>query len=160
MSSDEGGVGIVSSGVRRFFCDRGFRVPPLVGAAFFDLEDPFLSAAFLAAGLLRPEDAPAVFAAFFAGFPEPRPLRTLDADALFRATAFFFDGDFFFRAVLAFVVDDAARDAPLALRLAMIESFRNLDSLAISVVLSDAYRKSDGAPGHLLTEIAGRRTPL
>ncbi|MGE0448643.1 MAG: hypothetical protein AB7Q29_03580 [Vicinamibacterales bacterium] len=30
--------------------------------------------------------------------------------------------------------------ALLALRLAMLESFRNLDSLAISVVLSDAYR--------------------
>ena len=160
MFSDEGGVGIVSSRVRRFVCGRGFRARLLVAAAVFDLEDAFLSGAFLAAGLLRAEDARAVFAAFFTAFPERDPLRLFDADAFFRATAFFFGGDFFFRAVLAFLVDEAARDAPLALRLAMIESFRNLDSLAISVVLSDAYRKSDGASGHLLTEIAGRRTPL
>jgi len=159
MFSDEGGVGIVSSRVRRFFCDRGFRARPFA-AAVFDLEDAFLSAAFLAAGLLRPEDARAVLAAFFTAFPGRDPPRPFGAAALFRATAFFFGGDFFFRAVLAFLVDEAARDAPLALRLAMIESFRNLDSLAISVVLSDAYRKSDGASGHLLTEIAGRRTPL
>jgi hypothetical protein len=46
------------------------------------------------------------------------------------------------------------------LRLAMFESFRNLDCFAISIVLSDAYRHSDGAAEHLLTEIAGCRTPL
>lgn len=36
----------------------------------------------------------------------------------------------------------AAFFLPPALRLAMMESFRNLDSFAISVVLSGAYRKS------------------
>jgi hypothetical protein len=51
-------------------------------------------------------------------------------------------GDFRPRAVLEVFLEEAARDVPLALRLAMVVSFRNLDSLAISVVLSDAYRKS------------------
>lgn len=50
------------------------------------------------------------------------------------------------RAVADPFLDDAAFDVPLALRLAMVVSFRNLDSLAISVVLSGAYRKSAVAP--------------
>jgi hypothetical protein len=48
-------------------------------------------------------------------------------------------------------------------RLAMVgvlwSSLLNLDSLSISGVLSDAYRKSEGAAEHPLTEIAGGRFP-
>jgi len=61
-----------------------------------------------------------------------------------------------FRAPLTFLRDAAA------LRLAMIESFRNLDSFAISVVLSAAYRHSGNAdagtiPGRLSGSTGGRR---
>ncbi len=42
MFSDEGGVGIVSSRMRRFFCDRGFRARPFA-AAVFDLEDAYFT---------------------------------------------------------------------------------------------------------------------
>lgn len=58
----------------------------------------------------------------------------------------------FFPAVLELFRDAAAFVRRAAVRLAMIESFRNLDSFAISVVLSDAYRKSDGAAEHQLTD--------
>jgi len=144
MSSDEGGPGIVSSRVGRFFWGRGFRARPLVASAFFDLKGAFFGAAFLAAGRRREDDPRAGFAAFFKAFPAGVGLRPFDLEALFRAPGFFFSGALFFRDVLAFLLEEAAFRAPLALRLAMIESFRNLDSLAISVVLSDAYRKSDG----------------
>jgi hypothetical protein len=80
--------------------------------------------------------------------------------AAVRAAVFAFGRAAVFRAGLDFFLDEAAFAVPLALRLAMMESFRNLDSVAISVVLSDAYRKSDGAAERLLTEIAGRRSPL
>jgi hypothetical protein len=81
--------------------------------------------------------------AFFAAFPA---VPAFPAFPTFVRVAVFFE---------------AAVDVPRAVRLAMVESFRNLDSITISVVLSDAYRKSDGAAEPLLvTEIAGRRTPL
>jgi hypothetical protein len=116
----------------------------LAAAVFFDLESAFFKPPALAAGFRRADDARAGFAAFFFGLPAFSPLRPFDLEALFRAPAFFFGGALFFRAMVAFLVEEAALDAPLALRLAIMESFRNLDSLAISVVLSDAYRKSDG----------------
>jgi hypothetical protein len=50
------------------------------------------------------------------------------------------------RGLVGFFREAAAFEVPLALRLAMVVSFRNLDSLAISAVLSDAYRKSAVAP--------------
>jgi hypothetical protein len=115
-----------------------------VAAVFLDLEGAFFRTAFLEAGFRRADDARADLAAFFMAFFALGPLRRGDLDALFRAPAPFFGGPLFLRAVLAFLVDETALAVPLAFRLAIVESFRNLDSLAISVVLSDAYRKSDG----------------
>lgn len=167
MSSDDGGDGMVIGSRRRGRAAP--RVRALGAAAFF-----LGGAVGRAAGAL----AEAV-AAFFFGTVRPAAAALRAGFALFFGAAAFFG--FFFAALFAadlraavftfgraaalragldFFLDEAAFDVPLALRLAMMESFRNLDSVAISVVLSDAYRKSDGAAEHLLTEIAGRRTPL
>jgi hypothetical protein len=54
--------------------------------------------------------------------------------------------DFRLRAVLDVFREAAGLPVLPALRLAMVVSFRNLDSLAISVVLSNAYRKSAVPP--------------
>lgn len=100
------------------------------------------------------------FAAFFAGAAFLPAFFTGRFAAAVRAAVFAFGRAAAFRAGLACFLDGAAFDVPLALRLAMMESFRNLDSVAISVVLSDAYRKSGDAAERQLTEIAGRRSPL
>ena len=110
MSSDEGGPGIVSSRVGRFFCGAGFRTRPLAAAVFFD-EAAFFAGAVRAAAFRRADDARAGLAAFFTGFRAFSPLRPFDLGALFRALAFFFSGALFFRAVMAFLVKEAARDA-------------------------------------------------
>jgi len=143
MSSDEGGVGTIRCSGRRFFCARGAFEAFLVAPALFDLEDACFDGLFLAAALRRRADARAGFAAFFSAFRAfGRP--PVDLAAVFRALDFFFTALVFLRAALVFLGEETDRRAPVALRLAMVESFRNLDSLAISVVLSDAYRKSDG----------------
>src|SRR4051794_39473192 len=127
MSSDEGGVRIVSasSSVRRARSRRGTlpEVSPalLVRRGAFDA--PRLPAFFLTA---------AVGAAFLLMFL---------TGARFLAEAFRFGAalavgrlaDRFLAADFAAGLRDLAR--PAALRLAMLESFRNLDSLTISVVL-------------------------
>jgi hypothetical protein len=97
---------------------------------FFFFKDAVDDAAFffaLAAGFL---------ALLLAALEEVLPLVLEVLLALVRAAAL--------PAGLDFFRDEAAFDVLLALRLAMMQSFRNLDSVAISVVLSDAYRKSDG----------------
>ena len=115
----------------------------LAGAAF-------LTAAFLttAAFFLF---APAFFAsgalfaaAFLAGF-------TAFFELVFDAAATFFFGVVFLATAFERFAGCAVLVRAFTVRLAMFESFRNLDSVAISVVLSDAYRKSDGAAEHLLT---------
>jgi len=97
---------------------------------FFFFKDAVDDAAFfpaLAAGFL---------ALLLAALEEEMPLVLEVLLALVRAAAL--------PAGLDFFRDEAAFDVLLALRLAMMQSFRNLDSVAISVVLSNAYRKSDG----------------
>jgi small subunit ribosomal protein S1 len=163
---EDGGIGTISS-VRRLsalrfddfgvdppvFCpltvrlERAFAAPAPAVAAFFR------AGVRLAAALRVRDVAGFAAAAFFADFA-PDLARSLDA------ADFFFGRAVAFPAVLDFFRDEAALDLPPPVRFAMMESFRNLDSFAISVVLSDAYRKSDGATEHLLTEIAGRRIPL
>jgi hypothetical protein len=88
--------------------------------------------------------AVAFFATFFAA------LRAGFA-AFLLAGADFFGAVFLLRVDFARFAGRAVFARALAGRLAMVESFRNLDSFSISVVLSDAYRKSDGAAEHLLT---------
>ena len=153
MLRDEGGVGNGATSRRRFAgALRARAVIFRVLAADF-----FVAATFFRppAGVADLADRAffAVEAALLAGF-----------EAFFtrepRAFAFFDCRVAVLRAELDFRGREVAFDVPLALRLAMFESFRNLDCLAISIVLSDAYRNSDGAAEHLLTEIAGRRTPL
>jgi len=143
MLSEEGGVGTTSCSSRRFILARGAFAAFRVATAFFDLEDACFDELLLGAALRRRADARAGFAAFFVGFPAFGRLARVDLAPLFRAPDFFLAALVFFRAVLGFLGDEADRRALLALRLAMLESFRNLDSLAISVVLSDAYRKSE-----------------
>jgi len=144
MSNDEGGVGITScSGCGRFrdlSALAGRRVDP----AFLDRGDACFVELLRATGLRRAETLRVGFAAFFTGFRAFATLAAVDLAALFRAPVFFLTAPVLVRAALVFLGDEADRDGRLAFRLAMLESFRNLDSLAISVVLSDAYRKSDG----------------
>ena len=151
MSSDEGGVGTIRCSGRRFFCARGAFEAFLVAPAFFDLEDACFDGLFLAAALAlrRRADARAGFAAFFSAFRAFGRPPPVDLAAVFRALDFFFTALVFLRAGLVLLGEETDRRAPVALRLAMFESFRNLDSLAISVVRSDAYRNSEkprGAP--------------
>jgi hypothetical protein len=128
---------------------------PRIGAFFFAVTAFFVAAVFFAAGLAelfltelfprgaalvaeRPPDVAFLAVAVFFRFAVPDlAAACFAADRLLVAPVFFPDvpPDFLL---------EAAFDEPLALRLAMMESFRNLDSLAISVVLSDAYRKSEG----------------
>src|SRR3954465_8973683 len=144
MSSDEGGVRSVSpsSSVRRARSRRG--TLPAGSPALFVRRGVFeagrLTAFFFAAGFgaafLLVFLTGARFLADACRFAEPlavgrlaEPRRAADFEAGLR---------------------DFAR--PAALRLAMLESFRNLDSLTISVVLSVAYRNSE--------KLSGGRHPL
>jgi hypothetical protein len=120
------------------------------------------------AGLPRVDPAGRRFAFRPATFDsEPRPAAADLGRVLFRvadcaraagrfAVLFFFGAlfarrpaarvDLRLRAVLDVFREAAGLVVPPALRLAMVVSFRNLDSLAISVVLSSAYRKSAVPP--------------
>ena len=181
MFSDDGGDGTTSSSSRRraSMLDgrvRAFDVTIFLGGAmvltgrpvataFLAVFTPFLGAAFRGAAFLGAAGrTAAAFRAGLAGFRVPPAFLlagfTAFLAAVLRTAAFVIGRAVALRAELDFFRDAAAFDVLLALRLAMMESFRNLDSVAISVVLSDAYRKSGGAFEHLLTEIAGRRTPL
>jgi hypothetical protein len=126
MSSDEGGVGTVSSSVRRARSSCGRRAAALVVAGRFAV----------------PRARPLEPAAVAAG-------RRLAAVPLFLAAVFFFterrrpDAFVFCAGRAVFRRFFTVLAARLALRLAISSSFRNLDSFAISVVLSVAYRKSD-----------------
>src|SRR5882724_6342291 len=134
MSSDDGGVRSVSSSsrVRRARSSRG--ILPGGAAELFDLDGVFglgrLTVFFLATAF-----GAAFLLAFFDG-------------AFFLAGACRFTGRLGCgrlagRRAAAFLPARFAAFLPLAaVRLAMHTSFRNLDSLAISVVLSVAYRNS------------------
>jgi hypothetical protein len=151
MSSDDGGDGMVAESRRREAAetvrDRFFFT------AFFDLAagraDRFEAAGLLTRGtgfaVLR--RAAAVFrAGFAAAFRFGVAFLAGGAAfvaAVLRADFLAVDRKALFCPALAFFFVEAAVDLRLALRLAMLTSFRNLDSLAISVVLSDAYRKSE-----------------
>lgn len=177
--SEDGGVGTISSSLRgRTRRTGAFAGPGRLLDVRPDLAAGRVDAAFLAKraaddAAFRGARALAVFLALLAtaclvratAFFAVLVLAALDATAGRRVVEERVDPVAFGRAgarrvVLDFFLEEAAFDELPALRLAMVESFRNLDSLAISVVLSDAYRKSDGAAEHLLTEIAGRRSPL
>ena len=153
MSSDDGGVGNGATSRRR----EGAALRPLAFAVRFVAARFFEPAAFFRPLVEVPD---LVDRAFFAA--DTGRLADLAAffTPVFRVFAFLARLALGLRADVDFRVREAAFDVPLALRLAMFESFRNLDCFAISIVLSDAYRHSDGAAEHLLTEIAGCRTPL
>jgi small subunit ribosomal protein S1 len=108
------------------------RAVDFFATTFFRLSG-FLAGA-LAAILVVARAAP-LRVAFFRALTVGRGVRLTAVREV--ATAFFV-GDFF--------TDRREVDLLPALRLAMMESFRNLDSFAISVVLSIAYRKSASPP--------------
>lgn len=168
MLSEEGGDGTISSSSRRReSMDEARPLGALRLATFFGAADR-VEAAFLGAGRVAAFFADAFFGAVFfaaaflttaflvgAFFDAARLGAAFPGAAFFRplaeaVVAFLAGAGFFFAATCA-RVDAAVFLRALAGRLAMMESFRNLDSVSISVVLSDAYRKSDGAAEHLLT---------
>ncbi len=147
------------------FGSTAFDVAFFGAAAFFTVTffaGTFLAASFFAAGFFAATFFAGAFffAAAFTGFFDTGFRDVFAVEVFFAGPAvlravFFFEGATFFatraatfRAGLVFFFEVVAFERRTAVRLAMCESFRNLDSVAISVVLSDAYRESDGAAEH------------
>jgi hypothetical protein len=139
MFKEEGGVGTTGSSPRLAWRAGLRRVVPAAGFAFRPATlDPEPRPA--AAGL-----APVFFRVADFGRAAGRFVVLFFLSALFaRCPAA--RVDLRVRALLEVFREAADLVAPLALRLAIVVSFCNLDSLAISDVLSNAYRKSAGPP--------------